>query len=354
MGLYKRGQTWWISFSYNGRQVRQSTETDDKKLAEKIYHKVLTDVAEGKWLDKLPGAKETFRDMMGKYMEEHSKPNKASYGRDALSIKHLLPSFADYYVTDITPKLIQQYKTKRRRENASPCSINRELALMKHAYTLAINEWEWAQNNPVKQVSLEKEPAPRDRWLTYEEEKDLLQACPTWVREIVLFALETGCRRGEILSLLWRDCDLSKKVVTIYGKKTGNRRTIPLSRVSYELLKIKHKVKLTVLSSTENYLFVDSFGQKIGKDRLTWAFKSALKKVGITDFRFHDLRHTFATRLSQAGVDPYTVQTLMGHKSFSTTKRYAHHHTESLRRGITVLDNDRTENCDSFITILSQ
>jgi integrase len=127
-----------------------------------------------------------------------------------------------------------------------------------------------------------------------------------------------------------------------------------LSRVSYELLKIKHKAKLTVLSSTENYLFVDSFGQKIGKDRLTWAFKSALKKAGITDFRFHDLRHTFATRLSQAGVDPYTVQTLMGRKSFSTTKRYAHHHTESLRRGITVLDNDRIENCDNFITVLSQ
>ena len=218
MGLYKRGQTWWISFSYNGRQVRQSTETDDKKLAEKIYHKVLTEVAEGKWLDKLPGAKETFTDMMDKYMEEYSKPNKASYSRDAISIKHLLPSFGDYYVTDITPKLIQQYKTKSRRENASPCSINRELALMKHAYTLAINEWEWAQNNPVKQVSLEKEPAPRDRWLTYEEEKDLLQACPVWVREIVLFALETGCRRGEMLSLLWRERSFKKSCNNIRKK----------------------------------------------------------------------------------------------------------------------------------------
>jgi integrase len=354
MGLFKRGQTWWISFTYKGKQVRHSTETDDAKLAEKIYYKVMTEVTEGKWFDKLPGAKENFKDMMEKYMEEHSRLNKASHDRDDVSIKHLLPVFGDYYVTEIVPKLIQQYKIKRRKENASPYSINRELALMKHAYTLAINEWEWAQNNPVKQVSMEKEPASRDRWLSHEEEKTLLQACPVWVREIVLFALETGCRRGEILSLLWRDCDVSKRVVTIYGKKTGERRTIPLSQASYELLKIKQKEKLKVLSSTENYLFTNSLGEKIRKDVIACAFKSALKKADIKDFRFHDLRHTFATRLSQAGVDPYTVQTIMGHKSFTTTQRYAHHHIESLRRGISALDKDRNENGENFITILSQ
>ncbi len=101
MGLFKRGQTWWISFSHNGKQVRHSTETGNEELAKKIYYKVMTEVAEGKWLDKLPGSKETFKEMMEKYMDEHSKPNKASWDRDERSLAHLLPFFQDHVVTEV-------------------------------------------------------------------------------------------------------------------------------------------------------------------------------------------------------------------------------------------------------------
>src|SRR3974377_442229 len=156
MGLFKRGSTWWISFTYRGKQVRRSTETDDKKLAEKIYHKVMTDVAEGKWFERQQGT-HTFAEMMERYMKEHSKVKKRSTARDEASLKHLLPFFGTFRLNEMCPSDISQYKAQRLAHEAAPGTLNRELALMKHAFTLAIREWTWAKENPVKMVSMEKE-----------------------------------------------------------------------------------------------------------------------------------------------------------------------------------------------------
>ncbi len=112
MGLYKRGPTWWISFSYNGRQIRQSTETDDRKLAEKIHHKVMTEVAEGKWFERQEGT-QTFAEMMERYMKEHSAVKKRSTVRDRASLKHLLPFFGAVALREIRPGHISRYKANR-------------------------------------------------------------------------------------------------------------------------------------------------------------------------------------------------------------------------------------------------
>jgi len=101
-------------------------------------------------------------------------------------------------------------------------------------------------------------------------------------------------------------------------------------------------------------VFTHPEGKKVNIHTLRWTFEKSLERAGIEGFRFHDLRHTFASRLAQAGVDPYTIQKLMGHKSFSTTQRYAHHYTESLRRGIGVLECLRQEKLQQNVTILSQ
>ena len=343
MGLYRRGQVWWICFSYKGKFIRRSTETGDKKLAGRVYHKVLGEIAEGKWFERLAGEDKTFREMMKKYMIEHSMPKKESSERDRSSLTHLLPFFQNYALTEVSPKLINEYKTARRNDGASPCTINRELALMKHAFTLAINEWEWIKENPVKKVSMEKEPTSRDRWLNYDEEEKVLSASPQWLKGIIIFAIETGCRRGEILSLVWKDVDLFKKVVTIFGKKTGERRAIPLTQKALEILKARQKARMNVMSIKGDFVFTHPAGQKVNFHTLRTAFERAIKKANIEDFRFHDLRHTFASRLAQTGTDPYTIQKLMGHKFFATTQRYAHHYSESLKRGISALDNSRQE-----------
>ena len=354
MGLFKRGSVWWMSFTYQGKQYRKSTETENRKLAQKILDKTKGEIVEGKWFEKLEGDNRTFGEMMDKYMEEHSIPKKASADRDKVSLVHLRPHFEEYAITTITSKMINEYKSKRREEGSSPGTINRELALMKHAFNLALKEWEWVTENPVMKVTMEKEPPSRDRFLTYEEEERLLSASPQWLKEIIIFAAETGCRREEILSLQWKDVDLFKKVITIFGKKTGERRTLPLTNRVFDVLKVREKARTKVRSITEDLVFNHPVGRRVNINALKWAFKEALGKTEIKGFRFHDLRHTFASRLAQNGIDPYSIQKMMGHTSFSTTQRYAHHFVESLRRGIESLQVARMERDQKIITDLSQ
>jgi integrase len=354
MGLYKRGSVWWMSFTYQGKQYRQSTEAENRKVAQRILDKIKGEIAEGKWFEKLPGENKTFKEMMERYMVEHSKVKKASTERDKASLLHLSPVFGEMILKGISPASITEYKVQRRKEGASPATINREVALMKHGFNLALKEWGWVSDNPVLKVSMEKEPPSRDRWLSYEEEKNLLVASPQWLKEIIVFAVETGSRREEILSLQWKDVDIFKKAVTIFGKKTGERRTIPLTERALDVLKEREKVRMNVRAIAGDLVFTYPARMKVNIHTLRSAFQDALAKADVQDFRFHDLRHTFATRLAQTGVDPYTIQKLMGHTSFTTTQRYAHHFVESLRRGIECMEVSRRESEEKIITKLSQ
>lgn len=178
--MFKRGPVWWISFVYNGKRYRQSSGTASKKLAQKIEHKVRGEVVEGKWFEKLPGEDKSFREMMEKYMAEHSAMNKTpkSHNRDKSLRDHLLSFFEHLPLTEISPKLIYDYKSQRRQNGAAPQTINNELSLMSHVFSLAIKEWEWLRENPVRKVSKERVNNQMERWLTLEDEKNLLAFSP--------------------------------------------------------------------------------------------------------------------------------------------------------------------------------
>jgi integrase len=228
---------------------------------------------------------------------------------------------------------------KRCSDGVKSATINRELATLKKAFNLALKEWEWVESNPVSKVSMEPEDNKRDRWLTQDEEERLLKACPHWLREVVVFALNTGMRLSEILELSWDAVDFFRKTVTVFKSKNKERRTIPLNGSAIELLKFKAKVRLI----KTNLVFYGPRANKLVRKRnVSWVFHTIARGTGISDFRFHDLRHTFATRLIQAGVDLYRVQRLLGHKSPSMTQRYAHHWPESLRHAVEVLDSTKT------------
>lgn len=337
-----------MRFTYKGRQIRKSTETSDKKLAERIYHKVLGEIAEGKWFERLPGEEKTFREMIAKYLKEHSARNKTpkSHDRDKELANHLLKFFGDSILTEISPQSIYEYKVKRRDEGPSPRTINYELALMSHAFNLAIKEWEWLKENPVSKVSREKVNNLRERWLTFEEENRLLDASPKWLQELIIFSLETGLRQGELLNLQWPQVDLFRKTITILEQKNKGKDTLPLNERAFEVLKARGKVR----HIKTHLVFFNKKGNKIGVGNLLRAFYSVVKKAGIQHFRWHDLRHTFATRLAQAGVDLYKIQKLGRWKQISMISRYAHHCPESLREGVEILDEIRKK----FNTNLAQ
>lgn len=155
MGLYKRGKVWWIAISHQGKQIRRPTGTANRKLAEIILAKVTVNIVEGRFFDTLEEKERTFDEMMDRYMEEHG--NKlASRSHYRGYIKNLLPTFGGYTLTEITPKLIVRYKAKRYADGVKPATINRELAVMKNVFNLAIREWEWCRDNPVSKVSMER------------------------------------------------------------------------------------------------------------------------------------------------------------------------------------------------------
>jgi len=333
-----------MSFTYQGRQVRKSTETADKRLAEAILAKVKVKIVEGRYFDRLEEQTRTFGELMERYETEHVA-KQASRRAVRGYIRNLLPVFGHLTLSEISPKLIVAYKRKRYADGVAPATINRELAAMKKAFNLAIREWEWCRENPVSRVSMEKEANTRDRWLTDEEEARLFEAAPPWLREVELFALHTGMRLGEILALTWRGVDLFRNTVTVFRSKNGTRRTIPLNQTARALLKAKAKVRAL---HTE-HVFQSAARTPLDPNNVRRAFRRAVEQAEIGDLHFHDLRHTFATRLVQAGLDLYKVQRLLGHQSPVMTQRYAHHSPESLRDGVATLD--RT---GASITILAQ
>jgi integrase len=348
MGLVKRNHVWWMSFMYQGRQVRRTTGTTDKRLAESILCKVKVQIAEGRFFETREEQERTFGEMMDRYLKERAvlKAPK-SYVRDVTALKHLLPVFGDKVLAEISPKLLAGYKTQRRIETAAPATINKELQLVRHAFNVAMREWEWCRENPMHRVSMEPVHNEVDRWLTAKEEELLLTSSSPWLQEIIGFALNTGMRQGEILNLQWQDVDFARGLLMVMKSKNGTRRTIPLNARVYELLSAKQ----ATTGTTHGPVFTTPRGNELQVRFLVREFCEARDRAGIPDFRFHDMRHTFATRLVQRGVDLYKVQRLLGHKTSTMTQRYAHHSPESLRDGVNVLDGPQPQR---FSTNLAQ
>ncbi len=192
-------------------------------------------------------------------------------------------------------------------------------------------------HKPFLKISRENENNEKEKYLTADEEKTLLENCHEWLKDLVVFALNTGLRQNEQLSLTWPRVSLSRKTILIQETKSGKPRSIPLNQTAISTLEQKARSRCI----KNDLVFFNSHGTKIVKPTLISAFNKALRESGINDFSWHGLRRTFATRLAQKGLDIYKISKLLGHEDVRTTqKRYAHHCTESLRVGVEILDAD--------------
>ena len=336
--MFKRNDSnvWWTSFRYKGKRIQQSLDTPNKKLAHAIEAKIRTELVEGTYFKKRMGHNKSFNALMDRFIKEYaptvSKNMQRAYG---CYLKNLRSYFGNPMLDDLNPKLIAGYKVHRRDYGASASTINRELYMLSKACNLAVNEWEWLSENPVSKVTKETENNERNRWLSLEEEAKLLEECPGWLRDIILFDLHTGLRQDDLLSLEWARVDFCRWTILIENTKNGKPKTLPLNKIALSILERKKKVK----SIKNGLVFFSDNGTKINRRNLCRAFRKVLDDVGIENFTFHDLRHTFATRLVQRGEDIYKVPKLMGHKDIRMTQRYSHHSTESLRSGVDILAN---------------
>jgi len=331
MAIFKKGNNWYIDYYFKGKRKRKKIGPS-KKLAEQVLKDVQIKIAKGEYLGVYEERKVLFENFTKEYLE-YSKTNKSfsTYQRrDRVSTNRLEKAFHGYYLHEITPKMIEDYKAERLKE-VTPTTTNKDISCLKHMYTKAA-EWGYLTRNPAKEVKLLKEPPGRLRYLEPEEIKKLLDACTPYLRPIVVTALNTGMRKGEILNLKWSDVDLKNRKITLFNTKNNEMRMIPVNKTLCQ--------ELTVLKSNcqnEGYVFCNAVNQQPFKD-IKKSFTSALKKCDIKDFRFHDLRHTFASRLVMKGVDLRTVQQLMGHKSIKMTMRYSHLSPGHLQDSVEKLD----------------
>lgn len=220
------------------------------------------------------------------------------------------PVLGNKKLSNITAHDLEKYRRKRQEEGRSEATINRELAFIRNLFNMAI-KWGRATANPVREVKLAKEDNGRIRFLTNDEEGRLLAACKAPLRPVVITALHTGFRLSELLSLTWADVDFARGSIQVGSgyAKNGESRSIPMNDVLTTTLE---EIKLS-----DGAVFRNRTGAPYRSVRT--AFENAVKRAEIEDFTFHDLRHTFASRLVMAGVDLPTVKRLMGHKEISMT-----------------------------------
>jgi integrase len=339
MGLYRRKDSniWWMCFCAEGKQYRKSTGTANKKLAEKILGKVETQIVEGRWFDVDKAKQYTLDDMMDRFMSEHA-PTKEPRTQKSYrnSLVHLKAFFSDTTLDKIDTDAIMQYVHHRRSEGCRPGTRNRELAMLSKAFNLA-RLWKWTKENPCQLIKRENEDNDIGRCLSEKEEQSLLKACKGLLRgqlyEMVVIALNTGIREGEILKMRWERIDFFGKTFESCNEKTNSWRTVPMNETVYSLLKEKAKVR-----SLSGYVFTTSEDTPILARNMLREWYKALKRAGITGFRFHDLRHTVGTRLGRAGQDIHAIANILDHSQLSTTRRYVKHNTESMRKGLNVLE----------------
>jgi integrase len=285
-----------------------------------------------------------------KLYENYSKNNKKSYSRDVYFMRIIATFFGEnHIVQEIIPKHIEDFKNFLRNERkVKNSTINKYLMVLSKMFNLGIDN-ELLSKNPVSKVSKLREDNHKIRYLTSDEEKRLFAEIEReydvldkytrqrkivqpylYLKPIVTVALQTGMRRGEILNLQWNNIDFEQNFIELLETKSGKSRKIPLSKILKDML--------SKMSKNNNYVFVNPKTQK-PYTTIQKSFTTIVKKANIKNFRFHDLRHTVATRLVEKGVDLVVVQEIMGHSKIETTMRYAHPVPERKKQAILLLNS---------------
>ena len=287
-------------------------------------------IDDGRYFKTSEAKRHTLSELVDRYVL-HVLPTKPkSQKKQTQQLGWWKDQIGDYALAAVTPALIAEYRDRLaqtvnvRGSKNSPSTVLRYLAALSHAFTVAVNEWGWLDDNPLRKVTKPTEPRGRVRFLSDDERERLLTACRTssnlYLYPVVVLALSTGMRQGEILGLIWDDIDIHQGRITLHDTKNNERRVVPLASHAMEIMREHMKVRRL---DTE---FV--FPSKVGRGRnpmdLRAPWNAALKKAQIEDFRFHDLRHSAASYLAMNGVSLAELAEVLGHKTLQMVKRYAH------------------------------
>lgn len=325
MGLIRRGtgKTWWLDITLpSGDRLRVSTKTTSKLLAQEYHDKVKAE----KWKEHRLGVKPDvpFARAADTYLHEKKRRAERDYIR---VLNWWKEEFKGLMLREITQERILASIAKK--ADTSAANRNRYLAMLRGALRLANLKYQWVDTVP--KVFMYEEPKERVRWLTAEEVSRLLEVVPTHLRDMVVLSLATGLRQKNVLKLRWSQVDMVRKVVMLDADEMKGKKalTIPLSDAAVDAI---HRQT----GKHEEFVFTRN-GKPVLKAN-TESWRKALAKAGIGDFRWHDLRHTWATTMVQNGVPEGVIQTLGAWETPAMVKKYAHHSAESTRPYVGVAD----------------
>ncbi|MBE2293854.1 MAG: site-specific integrase [Phycisphaerales bacterium] len=311
MSIYKRGQVWWVRFtSPNGQRIHQSTETADRQAAQE-YHDTLKAKL---WRESKLGDRPSYswEQAVVKWLGETA--HKASQKEDIKLLRWLDPHLRGLALTAITREKIRQIGDIKRLA-ASPATANRHLALIRSILRRAAREWEWIDQAPL--VRLYPEPARRIRWITREQAERLLSELPEHLAALARFSLATGLRQANATGLRWDQIDVARAVAWIHADQAKNGKAIPVPLNPDAMAVVREQIG-------KHPAVVFTFEGRPILQPNTKAWRKALERAGIENFRWHDLRHTWASWHVQAGTPLHVLQELGGWETPAMVRRYAH------------------------------
>jgi len=330
MSLYRRkdSSSWWVKLpAIRGESgpLQVSTGTSDRRKATEFHDKLKAQ----RWEQGKLGAKprRTWEEAVLKFLEETR--HKRTHERDKSILRWLDDYLGGKYLDEIDRALIDQIKTTRA-QIATQSTANRYLAVIRTVLRKACHEWEWVERVP--KVSLFREKEGRIRSLTQEEFRRLLAELPPHLADMALFSVATGLRQGNVRLLAWEQVDLVRRHawITPEKHKNGRAHAVPLNDLAMDVLQRQ-------IGKHSTYVFTYQGHPVVNVSTKAWT--NALERAGIDNFRWHDLRHTFATWHRQAGTPTHELQRLGGWKTLSMVERYAHVAPEGLQIAAGRLDN---------------
>lgn len=337
--------SWRVKVRLKGYPVQTATfarVTDAKKWAQATE----AAIREGRHFKTSEAKRHTLAELIERYMRD-VLPGKAPSTRanQEAQLRWWRDQLGALALADVTPALLAEHRDRlaaapvaspvRRgaakaepavRRTQSPANVVRYMAALSHAFTVAVKEWGWVDDNPFRKVTKPREPRGRVRFLSDDERGRLLAACKASanpdLHPAVVLALSTGGRHMEIMGLRWPLVDLKRGVLRLEQTKNGERRSLPLAGLALELMQARAKVRRL----DTDLVFPGSNPAKPLDLRAPWL--AALKVAGIEDFRWHDLRHSAASYLAMNGATLAEIAEVLGHKTLAMVKRYAHLSTD--------------------------
>ena len=312
MSLSKRGETWWIRFTApNGRRIQRSARTEVKQEAQELHDRLKAEAWRIQELNEKPSY--LWQDAVKKWLVEQAE--KASIRQDKIHLRWVHQYLFDKKLEDISKDLLDQIKSAKKETGVSNATVNRLLAVIRAILNRAKNEWEWIDSVPY--IRLLPEPKKRIRWLSQNEASRLVKELPDHLALMMRFTLSTGLRESNVTNLQWSQIDMQRRCAWVHADQAKARKAIaiPLNDDSMDIierLKGQHKT----------HVFTYKGEPVLRANKHAW--RNALKRAGIKEFRWHDLRHTWAGWHVQNGTPLNVLQELGGWSEPTMVQRYAH------------------------------